>query len=96
MYIVVRTWANAGELVDAMQQREQEVIDIISGVPGFVAYYATRAGDTLTMYVNGQKVHELHDPDLKAGTINLEAGSWKEGTSATTFAFDNFTITRPR
>ena len=48
MYIVVRTWTNAGALADAMQQREQEVTDIIGGVPGFVAYYATRAGDTLT------------------------------------------------
>ena len=48
MYIVVRTWANAGALVDAMQQKQEEVTDLISGVPGFVAYYATRAGDTLT------------------------------------------------
>ena len=48
MYIVVRTWANAGELADAMLQRQQEVTDILTGVPGFVAYYATRTGDTLT------------------------------------------------
>lgn len=48
MYIVVRTWTNAGALADAMLERQQEVTDIISGVPGFVAYYATRAGDTLT------------------------------------------------
>jgi hypothetical protein len=48
MYIVVRAWSNAGELADAMMQRQQEVTDIITGVPGFVAYYATRAGDTLT------------------------------------------------
>jgi len=48
MYIVVRTWANAGNLADTMLQRQQEVTDLISGVPGFVAYYATRAGDTLT------------------------------------------------
>jgi hypothetical protein len=48
MYMVVRTWANAGVLADAMLQRQQEVTDLIRGVPGFVAYYATRAGDTLT------------------------------------------------
>jgi len=48
MYIVVRTWTNAGTLADAMLERQQDVTDIISGVPGFVAYYATRAGDTLT------------------------------------------------
>jgi hypothetical protein len=48
MYVVVRTWANAGALADAMVQKQQEVTDIIGGVPGFVAYYATRTGDTLT------------------------------------------------
>ena len=48
MYIVVRTWANAGALAEAMLQRQQEVTDLIRGVPGFVAYYATRAGDTVT------------------------------------------------
>jgi hypothetical protein len=48
MYVVVRTWADAGALADAMVQKQQEVTDIIGGVPGFVAYYATRTGDTLT------------------------------------------------
>jgi hypothetical protein len=48
LYIVVRTWTNAGALADAMQQRQQEVTDLIKEVPGFVAYYATRSGDTLT------------------------------------------------
>jgi hypothetical protein len=48
MYVVVRTYANAGALADAMTQRQQEVTDLISGVPGFVAYYATRAGDAVT------------------------------------------------
>ncbi|CAN5739108.1 hypothetical protein BH23CHL5_BH23CHL5_25250 [soil metagenome] len=48
MYIVVRQWSDAAKLIDAMQQRQQDVTDIIRGVPGFVAYYATRSGDTLT------------------------------------------------
>lgn len=48
MYMVVRTWTNAAALADAMQQRQQEVTDIIRSVPGFVAYYATRDGDTVT------------------------------------------------
>jgi hypothetical protein len=48
MYVVVRTWELAGALADAIQQREQDVTEIISGVPGFVAYYATRSGETLT------------------------------------------------
>ena len=48
MYIVVRTWANAAAVADMMLQKKQEVTDLISGVPGFIAYYATRAGDTFT------------------------------------------------
>jgi hypothetical protein len=48
MYNVIRTYKNAGALASAMQQQQQEVTDLIKGVPGFVAYYATRAGDTLT------------------------------------------------
>ena len=45
MYVVVRRYTGASALVDAMVQREQEVRDLISGVPGFRAYYAARAGN---------------------------------------------------
>ena len=45
MYVVVRRYNGAAALVDAMTQRQQEVRDLISGVPGFKAYYAARAGD---------------------------------------------------
>ena len=48
MYLVVRSWGNASALADAIEQRQQEVADIIGGVPGLVAYYVTRSGDTLT------------------------------------------------
>lgn len=48
MYLVVRKYANAGALADAMQQRQREVSDLLRGVPGFVAYYAARDGDTVT------------------------------------------------
>ncbi len=48
MHVVVRKWANAAALADALQQREQEVRDLIQGVPGFVAYYATREGGSVT------------------------------------------------
>ena len=48
MYVVVRSYANAGALADVMSERQQEVTDLIRGVPGFVAYYATRAGDSVT------------------------------------------------
>ena len=44
MYVVVRRYTGADALVDVMVQREQEVRDLISGVPGFRAYYAMRTG----------------------------------------------------
>jgi hypothetical protein len=48
MHVVIRRWSKAAALADALQQREQEVRDLIGGVAGFVAYYATRDGDALT------------------------------------------------
>jgi hypothetical protein len=52
MHGVVRRYRGASALGDAMASRGQEVREIIGGVPGFVAYYAVRAGDevaTLTV-----------------------------------------------
>ena len=48
MYLVIRRYSNAAALADAMQEREEEVTGLIRGVPGFVAYYATRDGDSVT------------------------------------------------
>ena len=45
MYLVVRRYTGASTLVDVMVQHEQEIRDLISGVHGFKAYYAVRAGD---------------------------------------------------
>ena len=45
MYMVIRRWTGASALADAMVQREQEVRDLISAVPGFKAYYAARTND---------------------------------------------------
>ena len=47
MHGVVRRYRGASALGDTMAGRSQEVRDIIGGVPGFVAYYAVRAGDEL-------------------------------------------------
>ena len=48
MYATVRRYSNAKALSDAMAARSAEVKQIISAVPGFIAYYATRDGDTMT------------------------------------------------
>jgi len=48
MHAVVRQYAGGAALADALAGRTQEVEDLLRGVPGFVAYYAIRAGDGLT------------------------------------------------
>ncbi len=47
MHAVVRTYSGQGasEIFDVIAQREQDVTDLISGVPGFVSYVAVRSGD---------------------------------------------------
>ncbi len=48
MYATVRQYAGAAALGNAMSAKSSEVQKIISGVPGFVAYYALRDGDNVT------------------------------------------------
>jgi hypothetical protein len=55
MHVVVRSYSGQGvsEPFDAMEQLEDEVKDLITGVPGFVSYAAFRSGDgvmTVTAY----------------------------------------------
>jgi len=47
MYLVVRSYSGAGasELFDLLGERQDEVKDLISGVPGFISYAAARTGD---------------------------------------------------
>ena len=47
MYAVVRTYTGHGasELFDLLGEREQDVEELISGVPGFVTYSAVRSGE---------------------------------------------------
>jgi hypothetical protein len=60
MYVVVRRYSGASALVDAMIPREQEIRDLISGVPGFRAYYAIRG--------SGGTVATITVCDSKEGT----------------------------
>jgi hypothetical protein len=47
MYAVVRTYSGPGasEIFDVIEQREEDVKALITGVPGFVSYAAVRSGD---------------------------------------------------
>ena len=47
MHVVIRSYAGQGvsDLFDTMEQREQDVKELISGVPGFVSYAAVRTDE---------------------------------------------------
>ena len=80
MHVVVRSYSGQGasELFDLLGEREEDVKDLISGVPGFISYAAVRTGD------GGVTVTVCED---KAGTdeSSRRAAEWvKENVSATT------------
>jgi hypothetical protein len=47
MHVVVRSYTGRGasELFDLLKQREDQVRELITGVPGFVSYAAFRSAD---------------------------------------------------
>jgi DNA/RNA endonuclease YhcR with UshA esterase domain len=54
MYVVVRSYSGQGasELFDLLGQREEDVKELIGGVPGFVTYAALRSdGGGITVTV---------------------------------------------
>ena len=48
MHVVIRRWSNGSALAEAMIARRQEVESLLRDVPGFVAYYALRDGETVS------------------------------------------------
>jgi hypothetical protein len=78
MFVIVRSYSGQGaaELFDLLGQRQDEIKDLIGGVPGFVSYAAFRTGD------GGVTVTVCQD---KAGTdeSSRRAAEWvKENVSA--------------
>ena len=73
MYVVVRSYTGQGasELFDLLGQREEDVKELIGGVPGFVSYAAFRTED------GGRTVTACQD---KAGTdeSSRRAAGWVE------------------
>jgi hypothetical protein len=45
MYTVIRRYTNATALFDELARRESEIREVISGVPGLLAYGLTRTAD---------------------------------------------------
>jgi hypothetical protein len=79
MYVVVRSYSGKGasEIFDLLERSEEEVEEIIAGVPGFLSYMAIRSGD------GGMTVTVCQD---KAGTdeSSRRAGQWVKRRVATT------------
>ncbi len=50
-------------------------------------------GDTLTLYVNGQQITQVHDPTLKHGDVGLLAGTFTQ--PGVDIFFDNFVVIQP-
>ena len=79
MYVVVRSYSGKGasEIFDLLERSEEEVKEIIAGVPGFLSYMAIRSGD------GGMTVTVCQD---KAGTdeSSRRAGQWVKQRVATT------------
>ena len=71
MYVVVRRYSGASALVDAMIARKDEVNTLLTGVPGFKAYYAVKSGE-------GGGVTTITVCDDKSGTdeSTRRAGAW--------------------
>ena len=57
MYTVIRRYARASELADVLLQKQQEVKDLISAIPGFQAYHVFRTdwGDVATITICDDK-----------------------------------------
>lgn len=77
MYMAIRTYSGQGasELFNALAEREQDVKDTISTVPGFVSYQAFRNNG------GGQAVIVCED---KSGTdeSSRRAAEWVKGNVA--------------
>ena len=77
MYVVVRKYSGQGasELFDLLGQREEDVKELISGVPGFVSYAAFRSGD------GGMTVTVCQDKEGTDESSRRAAGWVKENIS---------------
>ena len=77
MYAIVRKYSGQGasELFDLLGQREEDVKELISGVPGFVSYAAFRSGD------GGMTVTVCQDKEGTDESSRRAAGWVKENVS---------------
>jgi hypothetical protein len=79
MHVVVRSYSGQGatELFDLLAEREDEVKELISGVPGFVKYAAFRSGD------GGMTVTICEEKEGTDESSNRAAGWVKDNVTGT-------------
>lgn len=79
MYVVVRSYSGQGasELFDLLGQREEDVKELIGGVPGFVRYAAFRSGE------GGVTVTICEDKEGTDESSRRAAGWVKENVTGT-------------
>jgi hypothetical protein len=69
MYVVVRRYTDASQLMDALEANEWDIERLLRDVRGFVAYYLVRSGD------GGVSVTVCEDR-IGAEESNLLAADW--------------------
>jgi hypothetical protein len=79
MYVVVRSYSGQGasDLFDLLAQREEDVRELISGVPGFASYAAVRTDE------GGVTVTICEDKDGTDESSRRAADWVKENVNAT-------------
>jgi hypothetical protein len=79
MYVAVRSYSGQGasELFDLLGQREEDVKELISGVPGFVSYAAFPSGE------GGMTVTICEDKDGTDESSKRAAAWVKENVTGT-------------
>ena len=94
MYVVVRSYSGQGasELFDLLGQREDDVKELISGVPGFVRYAAVRSGNGgMTVTICEDKTGTDESSKRAAGWVQenvsgtVDAPSITEGSTVLEF-----------
>ena len=78
MHAVIRRYRGASALNDLLAQRSQDVEQLLSDIPGFVAYYAIRDGDELATVTVCQDQAGTEESSRRAGEWvrqNLTGGS---------------------
>jgi len=74
MHATIRRWNAAAPLIAEIERRTQEVENIVSSTPGFVAYHAVKSGDTLISMTVCQDKNGTDEVNRRAAQWVVTAG----------------------